>query len=88
MLRKLRKQVKTNPATLLNWISLTKRFTRFDLSGQELFRLGVLASQIDPQDVDNVTVPATTGWAGAASVVFISGSARSIYKRFRRNGSL
>ena len=88
MLRKLRKQVKTNPAALLNWISLTKRFARFDLSGDEMFRLGVLASQIDPRDVKNVTVPATVGWAGAASVVFISGSARSIYKRFRRHASL
>jgi LCP family protein required for cell wall assembly len=88
MLRKLRKQVKTNPAALLNWISLTKRFTRFDLSGQELFRLGVLASQINPRDVENVTVPARTGSAGAASVVFISSSARSIYRRFRRHASL
>ena len=88
MLRKLREDVALNPAELLNWISLTKKFASFDMSSDELFRLAVLASQVPPKNVKNVTVPASTGSVGAASVVFISPSASSIYKRFRENGSL
>lgn len=88
MLRKLHQDVALNPAELLNWISLTKKFARFDMSSDELFRLAVLASQLPPNKVKNVTVPASTGSVGGASVVFISPSARSIYERFRENGSL
>jgi LCP family protein required for cell wall assembly len=88
LLRKLHDDVDHNPAELLNWISLTKRFARFDTSSDELFRLAVLASQLRAGDVKNVTVPASTGSVGAASVVFISPSARSIYERFRENASL
>lgn len=88
MLRKLHEDVKLNPAELLNWISLTKKFTSFDMTSDELFRLAVLASQLPPNKVKNLTVPASTGSVGAASVVFISPSARSIYERFRKNASL
>jgi hypothetical protein len=88
MLKKLRADVDSNPASMLNWISLTKRYASFDLSAQEMFRLAVLATQVKPKDVDNVTVPATTGSAGAASVVFISPGASSLYARLREKGSL
>ncbi|HWL66292.1 MAG TPA: hypothetical protein VNP73_10000, partial [Actinomycetota bacterium] len=88
LLRKLRQEVKTNPAALLSWIQLTKRHTSFGMTSGEMFRLGVLASQIKPGKVRNITVPASTGSVGAASVVFISGNARSIYQRFRAKGSL
>ncbi len=88
LLRKLREDVASNPAELLNWISLTRRHARFDMSSQELFRLAVLASQLKAKRVGNVTVPASTGSVGAASVVFISPSASRIYARFKANGSL
>ena len=88
MLKKLHQEVDFNPAALMNWISLTKKYARFDMDSEELFRLAVLASQLSPKKVGNVTVPATTGSAGAASVVFISPSARTIYQRFRENASL
>jgi LCP family protein required for cell wall assembly len=88
LLRKLKEEAGSNPASLLNWISLTKRHASFGMSAEEMFRLGVLATQLSPKDVENVTVPATTGSAGAASVVFISPGAQDIYRRFRENGSL
>lgn len=88
MLKKLRTDVEANPASMLNWISLTKRHASFDMSSEEMFRLAVLATQVSPKDVDNVTVPATTGSAGAASVVFISSGASSLYNRLREKGSL
>jgi LCP family protein required for cell wall assembly len=86
LLKKLRRDVSGNPAALFKWISTTRAHTRFDISADEMFRLGVLASQLDPSRVDNVTVPVTLGSAGAASVVFIQPSAQSIYRRFARDG--
>ena len=88
MLGKLRLDVKKNPAELIKWIALTEKHASFDISPDELFRLGVLATQMKPADVSNVTVPVSLGHVGAASVVFIDGSAQTLYKRFRRNGYL
>jgi LCP family protein required for cell wall assembly len=88
LLRKFRDQSARNPGVLMHWLSVTRRHTRLNISAGELFRLGVLASQVKAGDVGNVTVPVSVGSAGAASVVFISPGARSIYKRFRKNASL
>jgi polyisoprenyl-teichoic acid--peptidoglycan teichoic acid transferase len=88
LLRKLRGQLDRNPAALLNWIAVTRRHTRLDISPKELFRLGILTSQVRPSKVKNVTVPVSLGSVGAASVVFIQSGARDIYARFRKNGSL
>jgi LCP family protein required for cell wall assembly len=88
LLRKLRTQVDKDPAKLLNWIAITRRHTKLDVPAGEQFRLGVLASHLKAPDVGNVTVPVRIGAVGAASVVFISPGAESIYKRFRENGYL
>jgi LCP family protein required for cell wall assembly len=88
MLRKLRDDVDRNPATLLRWMAATRKYARLNVSPQELYRLAVLASQVSPKRVDNVTIPGSTGSVGAASVVHIGSGARSIYQRFRKNGSL
>ena len=88
MLRKLHRQIEYSPTTLFRWTAATRRYTRFDLSAAEMFRLGVLASQVDPDDVGNVTVPVSYGSVGAASVVFIAPGAADIYERFRESGSL
>ncbi len=88
MLRELRRQVDASPAALLRWLAATRQHTRHDIPAPELFRLGVLASQVKPRSVRSVTVPVSTGTAGAASVVFISSSAQQIYKRFARTGRL
>ena len=88
LLRKLRDQVDRKPTALFDWMSIARNHTRLDIPADELFGLGVLASQIKPGDVGNVTVPVRVGSAGAASVVFIQPQARSIYKRFKEKGSL
>lgn len=88
LLRKLRNDVARSPAALLEWTSVARKYTRLDLGPDELFRLGVLTSQVKPKDVDLVTVPVSVGSVGAASVVFISPGAQSIYARFRKNASL
>jgi LCP family protein required for cell wall assembly len=88
LLRKLQRQVEHSPTALFRWTAAARRYARHDLSASEMFRLGVLASQVDPDDVGNVTVPVTYGTVGAASVVFISPEAKEIYERFEEDGSL
>jgi hypothetical protein len=88
MLRKLRAQAERSPAAVLRWISITRRYARYDLSADEMFRLGVVATHVRPRDVTSITVPVSIGSVGAASVVFISPSARSLYERFRERASL
>ena len=88
LLAKLRKQVERDPAALFDWIDITQRHTRSDISAEDLFRLGVLATQVSRKRVGNVTVPVSVGSVGAASVVFISPNASSIYARFRRTAAL
>lgn len=88
LLRKFRTETAKSPASLLRWIAVTRKHARFDVSADEMFRLGILASQVGARDVKSVTVPVSLGHMGAASVVFISPNAQSIYKRFRENASL
>jgi LCP family protein required for cell wall assembly len=88
MLKKLRGQVTDNPAEVFKWIAAGRQYTRFDLPADEMFRLGILATQLKPSNIHVVTVPATTGTVGAESVVYISSGANAIYARFRKNGSL
>jgi LCP family protein required for cell wall assembly len=88
LLRKLRQQVGRDPGKLLKWIAVTQRHTALDVPAGEQFRLGVLASHLNAKDVGNVTIPVQIGAVGAASVVFISPGAKSIYARFKENGYL
>jgi LCP family protein required for cell wall assembly len=88
LLAKLRKQVERNPAALFDWIDVARSHTRSDISAEDMFRLGVLATQVSRKRVGNVTVPVSVGSVGAASVVFISPRASSIYARFRRSAAL
>jgi polyisoprenyl-teichoic acid--peptidoglycan teichoic acid transferase len=87
MLRKLRGDVARRPTELLKWIAVARRHARLDISAQEMFRLGVVTSQVSPSDVDNVTVPVQLGWAGAASVVFIEPAAHALYRHFKKYAS-
>lgn len=88
LLRKFRDQIDHDPTNLLKWIALTRRHARLDISPKELFRLGILTSQVRPSRVRSVTVPVSLGSVGAASVVFIQSGAHGIYARFRQKGSL
>lgn len=88
MLSKFSQETSARPSLAFKWIAAMEKHTRLNLDAGELFRLGILASKVDPKDVGNVTVPVSLGQVGAASVVFIQGSARSIYARFKRNASL
>jgi polyisoprenyl-teichoic acid--peptidoglycan teichoic acid transferase len=88
LLRKLRADIQSGPGSMFDWMNAARKWTRLDIPAHELFQLGVLASQVKPKDVGNVTLPVSIGAVGAASVVFIQPGAQSIYKRFKNNGSL
>lgn len=88
LLDQLQADVEDDPAAILKWMSIGQKWTRLDISPDELFRLGVVAAQIPRLQVKAQTVPVTLGSAGLASVVFIKPQAKELYKRFERTGSL
>jgi LCP family protein required for cell wall assembly len=87
-LKKLRNEVGRNPAALLKWMNVIRREGRLNMSREEMYRLAILTSQVPLRRVSNVTVPVSLGFVGPLSVVHISPAARSLYARFRQNGSL
>jgi anionic cell wall polymer biosynthesis LytR-Cps2A-Psr (LCP) family protein len=87
LLRELHRDVGKNPGAVFRWLAIGRKWTRLDLPPEELYRLAVLATQIDIKDVKAQTVPVSIGAVGAASVVFISGGAEPLYRRFERTGT-
>jgi polyisoprenyl-teichoic acid--peptidoglycan teichoic acid transferase len=88
LLKQLQSETSENPAELFTWMSTGRKWTRLDIPADELFRLAVLASQIDRTKVKSVTIPVTIGSAGLASVVYIQPGAEQLYRRFENTGSL
>ena len=88
LLQKFQRVIDRNPAELLDWMAAVQKHTRLNPGPDELFKLAILASQVEPRKVKSVTVPVTLGSAGAASVVFIQPEAQGIYNRLKSRGSL
>ncbi|HVM11939.1 MAG TPA: LCP family protein [Actinomycetota bacterium] len=87
-LKKLRKDVERNPATLLRWLRTGVENVETDLKLGEIFDLLAGATQIDPSKVRNAVVPATDGEVNGASVVFISDGAQALYDDLADDGML
>lgn len=87
LLKKLHRDTRDDPAALLKWMAITRKWTLLDVPVEELFRLGVLATQLDVKAIKAKTVPVSIGAVGAASVVFTRPEARALYKKFERNAS-
>jgi LCP family protein required for cell wall assembly len=85
-LSKLRAMFGQEPGVLFNWMAVGWPYVHTDLSVSTLLQLGLTASQVDPNNVVNIVVPATTGRVGSASVVFILSSAKSVYADMRADG--
>ncbi len=88
LLRKFHDEVAASPSAVLKWMAITRQWTRFDIPVEELFRLGVLATQVPTDKVKSVTVPVSIGAVGISSVVFIQPQAKALYRRFEKKGSL
>jgi anionic cell wall polymer biosynthesis LytR-Cps2A-Psr (LCP) family protein len=85
-LAKFHKVFSKDPSSMLRWVGIGLRNVSTDLSVGELARLAFTAAEIPVSNVKNVVVPGSTGSSGGASVVYISGSASSIYSDMRRDG--
>ena len=80
------KKAKANPAEFLLWVSSGWRSVTTDIAPKELFDLALTVAQFKKKAVNTMVVPASTGSAGGASVVFISSSASAIYADMRDDG--
>ena len=85
-LSQLQRVIAKDPSALLIWIAAAWSNVHTDLSIDVVLDLALAATQIPAQNVNSLVVPATTGAVGAASVVFISSSAESIYADMRTDG--
>jgi LCP family protein required for cell wall assembly len=85
-LAELRKDFETRPTLLFAWMAALWRNVKTDLSTKTLLDLALTATQVSPSKVKNLVVPGSAGFAGSASVVFISPSASSIYADMRGDG--
>ena len=88
LLRDLQSDVAANPGAVFKWLAIGRKWTRLDLPPDELYKLAVLATQVKMKEVRAETVPVSLGAVGAASVVFISSGAQSLYRKFERTGTL
>jgi len=87
-LSQLHRVIAKDPSALLIWIAAAWHNIHTDLSIDVVLDLALAATQITPENVNNVVVPATTGTVGTASVVFISSSAQAIYADMRTDGTV
>ena len=85
-LAQFRQEFEKDPSVLLEWLAAGIRNVQTDISIRQLISLAFTAASIPATAVTNEVVPATTGSVGSASVVFISGSAGSIYADMRADG--
>ena len=85
-LSKLHKVFKQDPVELFRWMSVGWHNVQTNLPIPTLYHLVLTATQVPAGNVTNMVVPASTGMQGAASVVFISASAKAIYADMKTDG--
>jgi LCP family protein required for cell wall assembly len=73
-----------DPHRILDYIKAARRHVRADVPVSELIKLALLAKEIDPAAMKNMTIPGSTGNVGGASVVFLAPG--DIYPRVRDDG--
>lgn len=70
-----------NIHNMLTYLRAARRNIGFNIPLADLMKLGLLARDIDPANIKNVTIPGSTGNVGGASVVFVNPG--DIYSRVR-----
>ncbi|HVM08885.1 MAG TPA: LCP family protein [Acidimicrobiales bacterium] len=81
-LAKLRAEVADDP-NLLRWIDVLRRHARVDVPPDHLPRLAALARRVAPERMTNVVLPGRVGYAGKASVVFLTQDAPRLFEDLR-----
>ncbi len=70
-LKKFRAEA-TDPHRIFDYLKVARRHTDISIPVPELIKLALVAREIDPASLRNVTINGSTGTAGGASVVFLS----------------
>lgn len=83
-LGKFRNEVGNDPHRIFDYIKATQRHIKITVPLHEMFKLALLAKEIDPAAIQNVNVPGSSGSAGSASVVYLSPG--DTYDRVRDDG--
>jgi len=83
-LAKFRNEVGSDPHRLFEYIKATQRHIKITVPLLEVFKLALLAKEIDPTAMQNINVPGSSGSAGSASVVYLSPG--DTYDRVRDDG--
>src|SRR5919109_1589736 len=77
-LDKLQSQFDVDAAALLQWIAVGSAHIQTDLPLDEVFQLMLTALTIDRHKVTNLVIPGSVGFAGDASVVYVTDGADDI----------
>jgi LCP family protein required for cell wall assembly len=85
-LSKLHTDFGRHPSALFTWMLTGWGSMRTNLGPGTLLNLILTATQIPSDHVNNRVVPATTGFVGPQSVVFISPGASAVYADMRADG--
>ena len=81
-LGKLRASV-ADDARLFDFINVLRKSCRFDVPADHLPRLAALARRLDPERINNVVLPGRIGYAGKASVVYLTQDAPRLFADLR-----
>lgn len=69
---KFRFEANSNPHKIFEYMRIARRHIASDVPTSELVKLALLARDIDPLKLANITIGGSTGSAGGASVVFLA----------------
>lgn len=86
LLDKLRKQFRSNPGTVLDWISVGLQNAENDIPIEDLTTMGFAAAQVPANGVNNQIVPGYVDNVGAVSIVRMSPSATKLFKDMAKDG--
>lgn len=81
-LGKLRSSV-ADDRRLFDFIHVLRKSTRLDVPLDHLPRLAALARRLDPERINNVVLPGRVGYAGRASVVYLTQDAPRLFADLR-----
>lgn len=81
---KFREETATDLHRVFDYIKAARRHVQTDVPVHEIVQLAMLARDVDPANINNLTIPGSTGMAGRASVVFPAPG--DIYTRVKDDG--
>jgi LCP family protein required for cell wall assembly len=81
-LGKLRSSV-ADDGRLLDFLNVLRKSCRFDVPVDHLPRLAALARRLEPERMNNVVLPGRVGYAGSASVVYLTQDAPRLFADLR-----